>query len=469
MMAGMDELLTPAEMGEADRAAAAAGVSTATLMAAAGAAVARAAHRFGPCRTLVVCGPGNNGGDGVAAARRLSERGWPVSVAFAGRPPGNWAGETSLLPTVPATAAEAGRAGLVVDAAYGAGVSRPVPPGVADCLRAAHRVLAVDVPSGLDGATGQPIGDVRAADVTVTFVRRKPGHLVLPGRTLCGNVVLADIGLPAAALPATRLWRNNPGLWTLPTLLPDGHKYSRGHLTVLGGAAMTGAARLAAEAGRRAGAGMVTIAATAGADVYRAAIPAGLLVEERPVAVLLDDSRRTVWVAGPGLGLETAAAVLPALLASGRVVVADADAINAAAGAPDRLRGAAVLTPHEGEFTKVFGPPGPDKVAATRAAAAQTGAVVVLKGADTVVAAPDGRAVINDSAPPYLATAGSGDVLAGVIGGLLASHLPPWEAACAAVWLHGRAGTLAGPGLVAEDLPRELPRAMQDVVAGVFR
>ena len=467
MMARMEELLTPAEMGEADRAAAA-GLPAATLMAAAGAAVARAAvRRFGPCRALVVCGPGNNGGDGVVAAHRLAERGWPVSVAFVGRPPVNWAGASPLTPVVPASGAEAGRASLVVDAAFGAGVNRPVPPGIAECLHAARHVLAVDVPSGLDGATGQPIGSVRTADLTVTFVRRKPGHLLLPGRLLCGPVVLADIGMPAAVLPVTRLWRNHPGLWTLPTPALGGHKYSRGHLTVLGGASMTGAARLAAEAGRRAGAGMVSIAATGAANVYRAAAPAGVIVEDRLVATLLEDTRRTVWVAGPGLGVVEAASVMPGLLAAGRLVVADADVLNAAAGAPDRLRGASVLTPHEGEFAKVFGPPGPDKVLAARNAAARTGAVVVLKGADTVIAAPDGRAAINDSAPPWLATAGAGDLLAGIIGGLLASHVPPWEAACAAVWLHGRAAALAGPGLVAEDLPPVLPRAMKQTMKGV--
>ena len=433
-------------------------------MAAAGTAVARAARRFGPSRTLVVCGPGNNGGDGMVAARTLAAWGWPVSVAFAGRPPGNaqgWRG-----PTVPATAAEAARMSLVIDAAFGAGVSRPLPVGVAECLRAASRVLAVDVPSGLDGATGQPLGHVRAAALTVTFVRRKPGHLLMPGRLLCGEVLLADIGMPPSALPAVRLWRNSPGLWRLPAASSAGHKYSRGHLTVLGGAAMTGAAGLSAEAGRRSGAGMVSIAALGRGDVYRAASSPGLIVEERSVAELLADERRTAWVAGPGLGPDGAAASLPLLLASGRQVVVDADGLGAAAGAPDKLRGASVLTPHEGEFTRVFGPVGPDKVAAARNAAARTGAVVILKGADTVVAAADGRAVVNDSAPPFLATAGAGDVLAGIVGGLLASHMAPWEAACAAVWLHGRAAVLAGPGLVAEDLPPWLPRAMMDAAPG---
>ena len=461
-----EPLLTPAEMARADRAAPALGAPIALLMAAAGQAVARAAiRRFGPCRTLVLCGPGNNGGDGLAAARLLARRGWPVSVAFTAGPPPGWHASAPPGPVVPANPAEAARAELVIDAAFGAGLSRPLPRDVAACLHAAPRILAVDVPSGLDGETGQPIGDVHAADLTVTFVRRKPGHLLLPGRTLCGELVLASIGMPDAALPAVRLWRNTPALWSLPAPAESAHKYSRGHLTVLGGAAMTGAARLSAEAGRRTGAGMVSIAAQGRADVYRAASPAGLIVVEDGLPALLEDPRRTVWVAGPGLGPDAARTLLPMLLAAGnRQVVADADALGVAAGAPDMLRGAAVLTPHGGEFTRVFGPPGPDKVRAARDAAVRTGAVVVLKGADTVVAAPDGRAAINDNAPPFLATAGAGDVLSGIVGGLLAAGMPPWEAACAAVWLHGRAAILAGPGLLAEDLPAHLPRAMLDAM-----
>jgi hydroxyethylthiazole kinase-like uncharacterized protein yjeF len=237
------------------------------------------------------------------------------------------------------------------------------------------------------------------------------------------------------------------------------HKYSRGHVTVLGGAAMTGAARLAALAARRAGAGLVTIAAQDGAAIYRAGEP-GTIVDARPLEDLLADERRVAWVCGPGLGADAAAAALAPLLAAGRRVVVDADALTVCAGAPERLRGAAVLTPHAGEFARVFGPPGADRLAAVRAAAVRTGAVVLLKGADTIVAAPDGRAAINDSAPPWLATAGSGDVLAGTIAGLLAQGMPAWEAAAAGVFVHGSAGALAGPLLIAEDLPPLLPRAI---------
>lgn len=459
----MDELLTPAEMGEADRRALGYGATVEDLMAAAGRAVARAARRFGPARTLVLCGPGNNGGDGFVAARRLAERGWPVAVACLGRPrPGSPAAAVARRwrgPVVPLLPEEVARTDLVIDALFGAGLTRPMPDEAADALAAAARVLAVDVPSGLDGATGQPIGRVRAADLTITFFRRKPGHLLLPGRILCGEVLVADIGLPSAVLRSipVRAWCNGPAQWTLPRLDADSHKYTRGHVTIPGGAAMTGATRLAAAAARRAGAGLVTIAAEGAGDLYRASAEPGLIVSDAPLDELLQDGRRHAWVCGPGLGVERARAVLPRLLAAGRQVVADADALGAFAGDPEALRGCAVITPHAGEFAKLFGPVGDDRLAAVRAASSRIGAVVLLKGADTCVAAPDGRVLVNDSAPPWLATAGAGDVLAGLIAGLLAQGMDPWAAAGAGAWLHGRAAALVGFGLIAEALPDALP------------
>jgi hydroxyethylthiazole kinase-like uncharacterized protein yjeF len=462
----MLELLTPAEAGEADRAAVAFGAPVRDLMENAGRAAARAIiRRFAPCRVLA--GPGNNGGDGYVVARHLARAGWPVAVAALAPPRGvaaeaarDWSG-----PMRPFAAAEAARAGLVVDALFGAGLARPLDPAAIAVLCAAPRVVAIDVPSGLDGATGQVLGFAPRAELTVTFCRLKPGHLLYPGRDLCGATVLADIALPEAALPAARTWRNHPALWTLPVPSANSHKYTRGHLTVLGGATMTGAARLAALAARRAGVGLLTIACPPGAEaVYRAAEP-GNIVRTDPLAALLADPRREVWVCGPGLG-ETAGAALAALLAAGRTVLADADALTACAGAPEKLRGAAVLTPHGGEFARVFGPPGADRLRAARAAAAATGAVVLLKGPDTLIAAPDGRVAINDNAPPDLATAGAGDVLAGIIGGLLAQGMAPWEAACAGAWLHGDAARLAGPGLIAEDLPGHVPAAVAAALKG---
>jgi hydroxyethylthiazole kinase-like uncharacterized protein yjeF len=332
---------------------------------------------------------------------------------------------------------------------------------VADTLRAARRVVAVDVPSGLDGTTGAVRGYAPHAALTVTFFRLKPGHLLLPGRELCGETVLADIGMPNAVWQqvAATIFANLPELWQVPRPGPQSHKYSRGHVTVVGGATMTGASRLAADAARHAGAGLVSIAAGGRGDLYRTGSP-GLLVSDAPLTELLEDNRRHVWVCGPGLGPDAARATLPVLLAAGRCVVADADVFTAFAGNPDALRGAAVMTPHSGEFARAFGPPGIDRLAAARAAAARTGGTVLLKGADTIIAAPDGRVAINASAPPWLATAGSGDVLAGLIGGLLAQGMQPWEAAAAGAYLHGGAAVVAGPGLVAEDLLTALPRAL---------
>ncbi len=464
----MNELLTPGEMARADAATIAAGTPGVVLMERAGWAVARAARRMGPCRTLVLCGAGGNGGDGYVAARWLAAWGWPVRVAALATPrPGSDAAQAAAgweSGLVPFSADEAGRAELVIDAVFGAGLSREVDAAVVKTLASARRILAVDVPSGLDGASGCARGRVAPAERTVTFFRRKPGHCLLPGRDLCGEIVLADIGISDSVLAATppRCWANGPALWQLPVLPASTHKYARGFVTVLGGESMTGAAQLSAAAARHGGAGMVTIAAGRAAARY-SHVPAGLIVNAGTLEALLDDGRRTTWVCGPGLGLEAARASLPKLLAAGRQVVADADALGAYAGNPEALRGAAVLTPHEGEFAKLFGPPGPDRLQAARAAAVRVGAVVLLKGSDSVIAAPDGRAAINGTGTPALATAGSGDVLSGLIAALLAGGLPPWEAACAGAWLHGRAGESLGLGLVAEDLPPMIARTMQQL------
>jgi hydroxyethylthiazole kinase-like uncharacterized protein yjeF len=463
-MAG--ELLAPDEMARADLLAVALGHPVAALMHAAGRAVARAVmQRFRPRRILVLCGPGNNGGDGYVAARILAERGWPVTVAALAPPRGPAAEAASAWhgPVVPFAPAEAARAGLVIDAVFGAGLDREIPELVAATLAQASRIVAVDVPSGLHGADGQTRGTVAPAALTVTFFRCKPGHLLLPGRELCGELVLADIGIPDAVLDSLQptTFRNGPALWRVPALTAADHKYTRGHATILGGATMTGAARMSADAARHVGAGLVTIAATGNGDLYRAG-PAGVLVDESPLAQQITDRRRTAWVCGPGLGIATAQTALPLLLASGHRIVVDADGLGACAGNPDALRGAAVLTPHAGEFARVFGPAGADRLAACRQAAVRTGTVVLLKGADTVIAAPDGRAAINADAPPWLATAGSGDVLAGIIVGLLAQGMDPWPAACAGAWLHGRAAHHAGPGMLAEDIPRHLAAAIED-------
>ncbi|MXP63179.1 NAD(P)H-hydrate dehydratase [Roseomonas sp. M0104] len=475
------ELLAPDEMGRADRVAMAAGMAGPTLMQAAGAAVARAVRaRFRPCRVLVLAGPGNNGGDGYVAARLLEQAGWPVAIAALAPPrPGSDAAGAATRwrgPMVPFAAEEVARAGLVIDALFGAGLARPLEASVVHVLQAARAPLvAVDVPSGLDGATGQPMGYAPQAALTVTFFRRKPGHLLLPGRSLCGRLELAQIGLPDSVLAeiAPSTFHNGPGLWRLPVRPPESHKFSLGHVTVPAGAALTGAARLAAGAARRAGAGLVSLAAPdrATAMLLRSGEP-GLMVAEEAPAALLGDERRNVWVLGPGLPATPATRdLLRRVVDAGRQVVADGGALTAAAGKPEALHGVSVLTPHAGEFARVFGAPGEDRLAAVRAAAARLSAVAVLKGADTIIAAPDGRAAISDNAPPALATAGSGDVLAGMIAGLLAQGMAPFEAACAGVWLHGAAaeralgGRPAGAPLLPEDFMAEIGVSLASVLS----
>ena len=433
-------LLTPAQMAKADALAG----NTDALMQAAGRAVARGImQRCTKTPVLVLAGPGNNGGDGRIAARYLAQEGWPARV----------------LDFREATPEEVARAGLVIDAVFGAGLSRDLDARTIALLRAARRIVAVDVPSGLDGGTGQIRGFAPQVEFTVTFVRKKPGHLLFPGRALCGEVLLRDIGMADAIIGQVRpdTWENGPALFRLPQSSATGHKYSSGDVTILSGT-LPGAARLAAMAARRAGAGMVSIAAEDAAPLPEP----GIMLRREPLDELLADTRRKTWVVGPGLGVDAAGRKLARLLAAGGLaIVADADALTACADAPERLRGVAVITPHEGEFTRLFGPIGPDKLAAARRAAALTGAVVVLKGPDSVIAAPDGLAAINANAPPWLATGGTGDVLAGLIAALLARGMAPFAAACAGVWLHGEAANKAGPGMLAEDLPPLLGRLAQ--------
>jgi ADP-dependent NAD(P)H-hydrate dehydratase / NAD(P)H-hydrate epimerase len=498
----MIELLTTAEMAEADRHTIESGVAGIELMENAGRAVADAvAARHPPgLRVAVVAGPGNNGGDGFVAARILAERGYRVRVLLVGdakRLKGDaavaaqrWQG-----PSIPAGPMALTPADVVIDALFGAGLDRPV-EGLAramiDAMNAMPSLYAVDLPSGINGTTGAVMGLAVKAEETVTFFRRKLGHALLPGRLHCGNIRVADIGIPVSALDhlTPRAWIDAPDLWGKCFPLPraDGHKYARGHAVVVsGGLASTGAARLAARGALRAGAGLVTIATPREALAVNAA--ASLAIMVRPVdganelAQFLNDPRRNVVVLGPGggVGPEMRDLVLVAL-AGERAVVLDADALTSFADEPHALAlatkertKATLMTPHEGEFDRLFKElrmNAPSKLEKARWAAQRTGAVVLLKGPDTVVAAPDGRAAIADNAPPWLATAGSGDVLAGIVAGCLAQGMSGFEAGAAAVWLHGEAGTAAGPGLIAEDLPEVLPtiyRRLFDRLAAVRR
>jgi len=480
-------LLTPAEMALADKAAVASGVSEMALMEAAGRAVAEAvAARWSTRPVTVLCGPGNNGGDGFVAARHLAMEGWPVRLALLGdrdRLTGAAAHHAARYRgrVEPLSADGFDGAGVVIDAMFGAGLSRPIDGIARDVIEALNAanipVAAIDVPSGIDGATGEIRGLAPKADLTVTFFRKKPGHLLYPGRRLCGTTRLAQIGIADTVLDAIApgCFENGPPLWlgVYPWPRAEDHKYRRGHVVVSGGAELTGAARLAARAAARAGAGLVTVAAPEAAWPIYAAALTGVIV--RPMrapgdfGALIADERVRAAVVGPGAGVtpDTRAAALAAL-GTGRAVVLDADALTVFAQSCETLfaaiKGPTVLTPHEGEFARLFSVKG-DRLSRARAAAQRAGAVIVLKGPDTVIAAPDGRAAINANAPPDLATGGTGDVLAGLIAGLLAQGLAPFDAACAGCWLHGEAAREFGPGLVADDLIDTLPPALRRLKA----
>jgi ADP-dependent NAD(P)H-hydrate dehydratase / NAD(P)H-hydrate epimerase len=486
----MIELLTNDEMREADRRTIASGIPGTDLMENAGAAVAKAVARRHPpgSKVAVVAGPGNNGGDGFVAARHLEAAGYRVRLCLIGaldklEGDAAWAADRWGGP-VASTPPFAG-ATVIIDALFGAGLDRPLTGGARAAVEAMNAagcpIVAVDLASGINGTTGAVMGVAVRATESVTFFRRKPGHLLLPGRIFCGRIGVVEIGIAAEALAAIKpeTFENAPPLWRdrFPVPQPEGHKYSRGHAVVVsGGASHTGAARLAAMAALRGGAGLVTIASPRAALAVNAA--ANLAVMVRPadgtaeLEMLLSDQRFNAVAIGPGAGVGAATReMVMASLRGERAVVIDADGLTSFAqpngdGAEELFaalaaNGKAVLTPHSGEFHRLFGnslPPGDGaKTGLARAAAQRSGAVVVLKGADTVIAAPDGRAAINANAPPWLATAGTGDVLAGLAAGLLAQGMPPFEAACAAVWVHGEAATAAGPGMISEDLAPRIP------------
>ena len=484
----MIELLTPDEMAACDRLAIASGVPGIALMEKAGRAVADAvARRPLGTRVVVVAGPGNNGGDGFVAARVLIERGFPVRLMLLGSVAAlkgdaaeaarRWNG-----PVEAAAAEQIKGAGVIVDALFGAGLNRMVEGearALIDAMNASGAtIIAVDLPSGINGASGAVMGAAVRASESITFFRRKPGHLLLPGRLHAGKVRVADIGIADSVLDEVkpRVFANGPDLWGrhFPVPQPGGHKYARGHaVAVSGGVSFTGAARLAARGALRAGAGLVTLASPREALAVNAAASTAVMVRAADGADdlrgLLADRRLNAVVLGPGLGVgQGTRDLVLAALAGERAVVLDADALTSFEADPAALfaesaQRPVVLTPHQGEFAQLFkgvmqGTENESKVDLARAAASTSGAVVLLKGADTVIAAADGRVAICENAPAWLATAGSGDVLAGMITGLLAQGMPPFEAAGAGAWLHGEAGNEAGPGLVSEDLPDALPK-----------
>ncbi len=484
------EVLTTAEMERADRLTIAAGTPGFALMMTAGQAVAKAAMDLveeGPI--VVVAGPGNNGGDGFVAAAELAARGREVSVILLCERD-TLSGDAALAargwkyPVLPFNPRAIGKPALIIDALFGAGLDRPVKGDPLEMIEAINAngapVLAVDLPSGVNGTSGAIMGAAVNAAETVTFFRRKPAHLLMPGRMRCGRVRVADIGIDARVLEEIRpqTSQNVPQAWqkSFPVPAIDGHKYARGHAVVVSGdLTSTGAARLAARAALRAGAGLVTVASPRDALAVNAAALTAVMVRSVDTLVefaeMLNDKRLNACVIGPGAGVGSRTRdLVHTALSAKRSLVLDADALTSFAEAPDRLFESikadddpqVVLTPHEGEFPRLFSDssnkyPNRSKLERVRAAAERSGAVVLLKGPDTVVASPDGRASIAANAPPWLATAGAGDVLAGVIAGLLAQGVPAYDAACIGVWMHGESGQEAGPGLIAEDLTEVLP------------
>ncbi len=474
-------LLDPAAMSRVDADAEKSGISISSLMERAGQAVSASALRHYPqaTRYAVLCGTGNNGGDGFVAARALRESGAEVALYLFGdikslQGAAQQAFATWNGPTEPLERYQPQPGDVVIDAIFGAGLSRDVPAEVSAVIarveEAGLPVIAVDLPSGLCGRRGVALGSAFRAQHTVTFMARKPGHLLMPGRSLCGAVEVFDIGIPQRILSkhSGAVVENHPALWTgaFPRGDDDTHKFKRGHLTVFSGLShATGAARMAAMAGFRAGAGIVTVAAPLDAVPVLSTTLTAVMVSpidgDDALAAWLEDRRHETYVLGPGFGDFEKAHRFVALLKD-KALVLDADGISAFKNDPQQLfdlfasSAPRILTPHEGEFGRLF----PDlvadkdlsKIERALTAAARANAVIIYKGADTVIAAPDGRAAVNTNAPPYLATAGSGDVLAGIAGGFLARQVPAFEAAAAAVWLHGETAQRVGPGLTAEDL-----------------
>jgi len=479
------EILTVAEMTAADAAAIASGTLGITLMQRAGEGVAQSViARFPKGPVIVLCGPGNNGGDGYVAARYLAEVGWPVTIAGTSRAElkGDaataakaWTGTVETL-----SSAALSDATLVIDAFFGAGLKRPLDDAPRGLLRAAEArglpIIAIDLPSGLAGDTGQPLDYAPKAALTVTFHRKKPAHVLEPGRSLCGAVVVIDIGLGTPKRSV--LFENNPALWErrFPWPETDSHKSQRGHLMVVSGpATQTGAARLATRGGLRVGAGLVTLLSPPGAVLVNAAHLEAVMLKPFKDAQALGElaTKANAVIIGPAAGVgEATRDNLLVLAARDAALLVDADALTSFKDDPETLFGVLndrdVMTPHPGEFERVF--PGvleasESRIAAAREAARRAGAVVLLKGADTVIAAPDGRAAVNPNGARWLATAGSGDVLAGLIGGLMAQDMAAFDAACAGAWIHGAAGTAFGPGLISEDLPGLVPAVLASLYA----
>ena len=472
----MHEVLSNDETRRADQEAISTGIASTELMERAGRAVADTVMaRFPIGHIVVLAGPGNNGGDGYVAARHLALGGRQVEVWAVVSPTSDDARWAASLWNGSTLAAAPDAADVLVDALFGSGLNRELPNEAIEALArfSSASLVAVDVPSGLNGDTGEIDRHTPFADVTVTFSRPKLGHLLVPGRSHTGELVVADIGITGAIVRDldVKVQVNHPDLWLsdLPTIDEEDHKYTRGHAVVRSGPFhRTGAARLAAMAALRSGAGLVSVAGDEAAvrvNAEHLTTVMNKIVESTDEwEQLIGDPRVTAILIGPGNGIDdqTMGAVMSAL-ATGKPTVLDADALTVFSDDPSPMFAVEcplVLTPHDGEFARIFAMQG-SRVDRAVGAAEISGAVVVAKGPDTVIAEPSGRAVVATNGSPWLSTAGTGDVLAGIITGLLASGMAPFPAACAAVWMHAEAGNSLGRGLIAEDLPDALPRIWQ--------
>jgi len=483
----MFEVLTAAEMGKADASTIAGGIAGIRLMNAAGAAVAhRIVEEFKPCPVLVLCGPGNNGGDGFIIAQRLKKEGWQVRVACMVKRDAlkddsalaakDWDGEIETLNS----SLSVHKTSLIVDAIFGTGFNHALDLELVILFEKIRTrkipVIAVDMPTGINTTTGTADPNTLKATLTVTFCRKKIGHLLLPGKIYCGKIIVADIGITDTIVESlnTTCFENNPALWLKTFPLPDaeGHKYARGHAVIYGGEKRTGAACLAAAAAQKIGAGLVTITSPAKTVPIYSSFRASIMVDECEgvvdIKTILRDERKNAVLIGPGAGMDKKLRqIVETALSFNKSGVLDADVFSVyqknSKDLFSKLSPKYVLTPHEGEFERLFDIINGDKLDRALKAAKISNAIVLLKGSDTVIAAPDGTSVINTNAPPTLATAGSGDVLSGLITGLIAQGMPPFMAACAAVWLHGKAAQTYGLGLTAEDIVSMLPQVLNEI------
>ncbi len=436
-------------------------------------------------KALILCGPGNNGGDGFVIARHLEEAAWKVDIALLGSIE-NLVGDAKQMAllwdgsVIPLDKDAIGNHDVIVDAIFGTGLSKDIEGDLGVAINMANQSgahkIAVDIPSGVKGDTGEVLGTAFNADLTVTFCRSKPGHFLFPGKAFCGQVIVADIGTSERTIKDIHphIFHNHPDLWIdkFPGPASNCHKYNRGHAVVVSGDMIhTGASRLAAKAALRVGAGLVSVSSPADALSTHAAHLTSVMIRRRGEIISdLEDDRLNAWCIGPAAGVDvsTRKNVLEIIKADKKVVL-DADAITVFSEGPLELfeainaniKSQCVLTPHAGEFAKLF----PylyklDKITATQNAAKLAGAVMIYKGPDTVIASPNGKIVISTNGPPTLATAGSGDVLSGLVTGLLAQDMPIFEAACAATWVHGECANQLGRGLISEDLIEKIPRIL---------